>query len=125
MSGRTQRLQFSSDCGHRLTHFLIVFDLLFNTVDRVQHRRVVATAKKTTNRRKRLPRKLLREIHRHVPAEHSLGFLRHLEWLSPAAHHKGLWLAGLTAPVLSVVAYLSFAAVFILLAIWKLERRDL
>lgn len=51
--------------------------------------------------------------------------LRLLRFLSPATYHDGLWAAGFPGPWLSIVAYLGFAAVFVLLTVKALERRDL
>ncbi len=62
---------------------------------------------------------------RHIPTGHSLSFLRHLHWLSPATYQDGLWQSGLRGPLTSVAAYLAFAAVFTLLADLRLARRDL
>jgi ABC-type transport system involved in multi-copper enzyme maturation permease subunit len=59
-----------------------------------------------------------------IPPEHQLAPLRHLAILSPAHHHSGLWLAG-AGPLASVAFYLGVGAIFTLLALWRLEGRDL
>jgi len=60
-----------------------------------------------------------------VPSTHALSVLRPLRWLSPAQYQSGFWEQGLAGPLLSVLAYLAFSAVFSLLAKRALERQDL
>lgn len=62
---------------------------------------------------------------RFVPEDSALGFLRYLEWISPATYQDGLWLEGLTGPAGSCAAYLGFALIFIAAATWRLGGRDL
>lgn len=60
-----------------------------------------------------------------VPADSSYGPLRFLAVASPARYHAGLWEAGATGPLVSVVAYVVIGAVFVGLAAWQLGGRDL
>ncbi len=60
-----------------------------------------------------------------IPAEASVGFLRHVQWLSPATYQTGLWEQGVLQPLVSVAAYLGFGVVFTLLAARSLSRRNL
>ncbi|MEE8408387.1 MAG: ABC transporter permease subunit [Myxococcota bacterium] len=62
---------------------------------------------------------------RYIPEDHAFGFLRHLEWVSPATYQDGLWLEGFAGPASSSVAYLGFALVFLGAATWRLGGRDL
>lgn len=61
----------------------------------------------------------------HIPEGSALTPLRYLGWLSPAQYQSGLWQAGFAGPAFSVVAYLAFAAVFLVLASRMLAGRDL
>jgi ABC-type transport system involved in multi-copper enzyme maturation permease subunit len=61
----------------------------------------------------------------HIPEGNALTPLRYLGWLSPAHYQGGLWEAGLAGPLFSVVAYLAFAAVFLVSASRVLGGRDL
>jgi ABC-type transport system involved in multi-copper enzyme maturation permease subunit len=61
----------------------------------------------------------------HIPEGHALAPLRYLRWLSPAQYQSGLWEAGLAGPLFSVVAYLTFAALFLVFATRVLDGRDL
>ena len=60
-----------------------------------------------------------------IPEDHALGFLRYIQWLSPSTYQRGLWLDDGWGPVTSVLAYLSFTAVFLGAAALVLRRRDL
>lgn len=62
---------------------------------------------------------------RHLPADHALGGLRIISWLSPARYQSGFWEAGFNGPLSSVVSYLLFGAVFVALAHTRLKARDL
>jgi ABC-type transport system involved in multi-copper enzyme maturation permease subunit len=59
----------------------------------------------------------------HVPDR--LAALRPLQWLSPSSYAAGFWEAGVSAPLVSSVAYLAFGSAFLAAALRTLERRDL
>jgi hypothetical protein len=62
---------------------------------------------------------------RYLPAEHSMGWLAAIGYLSPARYQSGLWEAGLRGPLMSVTAYLLIGAMFVGLAQARLKARDL
>jgi len=60
-----------------------------------------------------------------LPESSAYAILRPLRWLSPSAYQSGLWEAGYAAPLASAGAYLAMGALFVGLAVWTLEARDL
>lgn len=60
-----------------------------------------------------------------IPEDSSWAFLRLLSYLSPGHYQEGLWLSGFVQPLLSTLAFTAFSVVFLALAIFGLERRDL
>ncbi len=61
----------------------------------------------------------------YAPEEGTLSVLRYFRYLSPGNYEQGLWMTGIAAPLVSALMLSVFAAVFIGLAAWRLEARDL
>ena len=62
---------------------------------------------------------------RWVPENHTWSWLRHLRWLCPAPYEAGLWTSGWLMPLASCTVYCIFAALFLGLAVQRMEHRDL